>query len=203
MKKFLSTIFAALSLILISTGASYSASYGKGELKLTPSAVDFFIQYLRGKHTEAPEQFIVSSDGSWYTYYYCADGAGNCRANISPAIKQCESETNLDCGVFARGRTIIWRNGINIGKKKSKFSSKWSDSEVRAKLTELGFLGDSTSVTTTKKIEVKEEKEDKKKKTKTTSSGLVEELEALNELYEAGTLTKEEFTKAKDKILSQ
>ena len=78
-----------------------------------------------------------------------------------------------------------------------------SDSEVRAKLTELGFLGDSTSATTTKKIEVKEEKEDKKKKTKTTSSGLAEELEALNELYEAGVLTKEEFTKSKKKIINQ
>ena len=39
--------------------------------------------------------------------------------------------------------------------------------------------------------------------TKTTSSGLTEELIELNKLYEEGILTKEEFEKAKKKVLSQ
>ena len=39
--------------------------------------------------------------------------------------------------------------------------------------------------------------------TKTTSSGLTEELIELNKLYEEGVLTKEEFVKAKKKVLSQ
>ena len=39
--------------------------------------------------------------------------------------------------------------------------------------------------------------------TKTTSSGLTEELIELNKLYEEGVLTKEEFEKAKKKVLSQ
>ena len=41
------------------------------------------------------------------------------------------------------------------------------------------------------------------KKIESTSSDLVEELKELNKLYEDGALTKEEFEKAKKKILSQ
>ena len=47
-----------------------------------------------------------------------------------------------------------------------------------------------------KKIEKKE------KKTKTTSASLTEELKELNKLYEDGVLTKEEFEKAKKKLLN-
>ena len=47
-----------------------------------------------------------------------------------------------------------------------------------------------------KKIEKKE------KKTKTTSASLTEELKELNKLYDDGVLTKEEFEKAKKKLLN-
>ena len=40
------------------------------------------------------------------------------------------------------------------------------------------------------------------KEIKTTSSGLTEQLKELNKLYEEGVLTKEEFTKAKNKLLN-
>ena len=40
------------------------------------------------------------------------------------------------------------------------------------------------------------------KETKTTSSNLTKELDKLNELYKSGALTKEEFTKAKKKLLN-
>ena len=39
--------------------------------------------------------------------------------------------------------------------------------------------------------------------TKTTSSGLTQQLKDLNEMYKSGALTKEEFEKAKKKVLSQ
>ena len=42
-----------------------------------------------------------------------------------------------------------------------------------------------------------------KEEISTTSSGLAEELKELYELYKEGILTKEEFEKAKKKILSQ
>jgi len=157
MKRFVVTLFAIFALSQTLTNTANSAP-GKGELKLEPWAVDYFIKYLKGKHREAPELFIISKDSSWATYYYCSAGPGNCRGSESPGVKICESKTNTDCGLFARGRTVKWKNGINTGRKESKFNSKWSKAEIVAKLTELGFLGETTNTTT---------KEEKKKETKT------------------------------------
>ncbi len=154
MKKLLGIV--VLGLLLSSNAFSKP---GKGELKLEPWAVDYFMKYIRGKHSEAPELFIISNDSSWAIYYYCPDGAGNCRGSDSEGIKQCERETNTECGTFARGRSIKWKNGINPAKgKASRINSKWSDAEIKAKLTELGFLGGET-----KKIEKKKEEKVVKK----------------------------------------
>ena len=66
------------------------------------------------------------------------------------------------CAVFAYNRTIKWNNGIN---QNTKINSKWSDTEIIAKLTELGFLGtESESFVTKKTKKKKEEKKTEKKK---------------------------------------
>jgi len=166
MKRLLAYLFIVLSLGL--TVNAY-AKPGKGEIKLEPWAVDYFIKYIRGKHRNAPELFIISNDSSWATYYYCGSGAGNCSGTDSQGITLCEIKSGTDCGLFARGRIIKWKNGINKAHwKKSHISSKWSDAEIRAKLTELGFLGGSkpSSTTTTSKITKKSSKVEKKKETK-------------------------------------
>ena len=62
--------------------------------------------------------------------------------------------------------------------------------EVVAKLTELGFYG------------VGIEQEPKKIEKSESKSNTLEQLESLTKLYEAGNLTKEEFEKAKKKILN-
>ena len=150
---------------MISTSAF--AKIGKGDLKLDSWTIDKFIKYIKGKHSKSPELFIVSKDGTWSMYYYCGAGAGNCRGSASPGIKKCERATNTDCGLFARGRSIKWKNGINPGKgKASTIKSKWNDDQIRAKLTELGFLGGSISSTeiTTPKITKKTEKKKQTKK---------------------------------------
>ena len=61
MKKFLVMLFTILVLSQTLTNAAYSA-IGKGELKLEPWAVDYFIKYIRGKGFKAPELFIISKD---------------------------------------------------------------------------------------------------------------------------------------------
>ena len=130
--------------LLLSTNAF--AKPGKGELQLEPWAVDYFIKYLRGKHSEAPELFIISKDSSWAIYYYCPDGPGNCAGSDMHGIKACERKTDTECALFARGRSIKWKNGINPGKgKASRINSKWSDAEIKAKLTELGFYGNTAT----------------------------------------------------------
>ena len=42
----------------------------------------------------------------------------------------------------------------------------------------------------------------KKSKVKTDNNDLIKQLKALNELYKSGALTKEEFEKAKNKLLN-
>ena len=65
-------------------------------------------------------------------------------------------------------------------------------------LKELGFY--DGGITETKKIE---KKETKKKTTQTDNSNdIVQELKDLKELYESGVLSKEEFEKAKKKLLN-
>jgi hypothetical protein len=155
-----------LSLILIITltfGNSHAGSkWGKGELKLDDYVVEKFIEYIKGNVSRTPYLFAVSKDGWGYNYYYCASGAG-CQGGDELILDECSKYSKgVECFLFARKRTIRWKNGINPGKGKvSKISSKLSDAEIRKRLTELGFLGNSSSSsskakeTETKKFETK------------------------------------------------
>ena len=149
MKKILSIII--LSLLLSSTSFA-GVKKGKGEVKMSERSVQAFIQYIRGAKQMKPLTFIISSTGNWSFYWYCGHAAG-CRAgNYMPTIRDCEESTSSECGLFARRYTILWKNGTNPGKgRASTINSKWSDTEIRAKLTELGFLGGSSSTTSTSK----------------------------------------------------
>jgi predicted Zn-dependent peptidase len=70
----------------------------------------------------------------------------------------------------------------------SKFNSKWSDTEIIAKLTELGFTSSSASTS--------------KKTTKKQSSDITAQLKSLKKLLDDGVLSKDEFEKAKKKLLN-
>ena len=180
-----------LGIVLISfllSNTSNAGKYGTGELQLTESMVRYFIEYIRGGHTKSPAGFYLTTDGTDGTSWYCGQGLKCLEGNVLQDIADCERKTGKECKKFAFRRTIKWKNGINPGKgKASKINSKWSDSEIYAKLTELGFYKNDFS----------------KKITKSESKGnTVEQLENLIKLYEDGNLTKEEFVKAKNKILN-
>ena len=177
------------------------AKTGEGELKLNSTALDFFIIYLKGGNNQWPESFIISEDSSWYTYYYCAYGPGKCGGSDIPAISECRKITGKKCGTFAKGKVVKWKNGINPGKGKiSRFNSKWDRSQIIAKLTELGFYGDTPI---SKKNGKKEKELNKTENEVNKTENLVGQLNSLKDLYESGALTKEEFDKAKKKILDQ
>jgi len=178
------------SLLWFNTGNA--GIYGKGEVKLNPNLVDYFKDYLKGGHSQTPLMFIIAVDGSYAHFWYCPVGQGNCMA-ADPAemVKPCEDGSGKECKVFARNRTVRWKNGINPGKgKKSKFNSKMTRAEIVAKLTDLGFLGNAT---TESKITKKETSNDK---------DIAKQIKKLKKLYDDGVLTKEEFEKAKNKILN-
>ena len=136
MKKLLGIL--VLGSLLISSPAN-AGTIGSGELKISESTFKTFLKYLRGGTNKVPEKFLVTPDGKDSYYWYC--GHGTCVAGgDSGDIKVCEQHFDKECKVFAKRRTIRWKNGINKGGKQGKINSKWSDSEIRAKLEELGFM---------------------------------------------------------------
>jgi len=135
-----------LNLVLINNVFA-AGIYGRGEVKLSTSVVNQFKNYLRGGHNKTPFMFIISIDGNHSYYWYCPAGQANCvTADPIQMLKPCENASNQECKVFARNRTVRWKNDINPGKgKKSKFNSKMSDAEIKTKLTNLGFLERTTT----------------------------------------------------------
>jgi len=162
MKKFLEII--VLSLLL--SGNTYAGMEGSGNITLSNSVVNGYLNYLslNSKHNKSKgassrgtgTSFAVSVSGSEYGYSYCQRGQ-NCRGGPFVAIDSCKKRTTEKCYTFSRKRKIVW-NGLNINLSKTLL-----DSEIRAKLTELGFLGDNTSSTTTTTPKITKKKKETKK----------------------------------------
>ena len=147
-----------LSLLLTTTSFA-GVKKGKGDVILEENTLKHFIKYIKGKKNKYPIGFILSSDGSWSTYWFCPERDACAGMNYNPTIKECEDSTGVDCGLFARRYTILWKNGINPGKgKESRIKKKWSDEEIIAKLTELGFLDNNNSSTSTTSKKIKSKK---------------------------------------------
>jgi hypothetical protein len=162
MKKLLGILVLGLGLVF--SANANSKTIGEGNFKMDDWLIDYFHQYIQGKGRKTPGTFVVAVDGSYATYWYCP--AGQCRfSDEANYIIRCEMEVTVECKVFARKRYIKWKNGINPGKGKvSKISPKLNLNELKSKLNELGFYGNTT---TTEKVEKKKEK--KKKVVKTYS----------------------------------
>ena len=133
--------FTIFLFLLFFSNNSYAAKYGTGELKLTNSMVNYFIQYIRGKQFKYPSDFYVTLDGTDGTSWTCAEMTNCSSGSVIIDLKDCFRKTGKECKKFARKRTIKWENGINPGKgKESTIKSKWSEAEIREKLTKLGFI---------------------------------------------------------------
>ena len=206
-------IFLIVILLLFFSFKSFAAVDGKGQIQLSENVVNSFINYITGNTSESsksllnqPGTFWITIDGSdsfWWYNPWGADGVNNSSAERA----KCEAYYGESCSRFARGRYVRWDNGINPKGKKAKFSSKLSESEVRAKLTKLGFYNnDFLDTTTTPKITKKKEtkKVEKKitKKITKSDADIVSKLKDLKDLLDSGVLTKEEFEKAKKKLLN-
>jgi len=137
---------------------SISKNIGEGDLKLSDNIIEYFHEYLKGKGSKKPGTFVIAIDGSYATYWYCPAAICN-SGNELEYTKICARKADIDCKVFARVRSIKWKNGINPGKGKiSLINSRQSFNELKAKLTELGFVGENTVKKITKKYELKGER---------------------------------------------
>jgi hypothetical protein len=195
-------IIGIVVLGLLLSGNAYSKSYtGEGEVKLSNQVISNFQNYIKikkikGKRAD-PGIFMITLDGSKSYYYYCTHNlGGGCINNAGHAeVTACKKYAKKECKLFARKRRVLWKNGINDGKGKSQFSSKMSNSEMKDKLASLGFIGDAISSTTNKK-------KAKITKKKSEDKDIVAKLKDLKKLLDDGVISKEEFEKAKKKILN-
>ena len=212
MKKFLIAIlFLALSINLLKAAGKYQ---GVGELKLDDPDVKWFLQYLKAPAGQSPMLFWVLSENGkaiWSAYWYCPEGncqvssfKNNARICKEGAEKYYKKFITEECKIFARRRTIIWKNGINLGKgKASQAKSKFSEEDLRAKLTELGFLGDSVSSNTSNNSSNTKTKSENNNSSTELSDKDIKKLKQLKELFDDGILTEEEFKNAKNKIINK
>ena len=189
--------FIVLIFFFFFTNSSFSDIKGRGELKMSERAVSHFIDWVntneiyQGRRCK-PSMFIISSDGQWTQGNVCC--YPECQDTLSKKIiRKCESETRVMCGVFSIRRTIYWDNGINTKKNKAKINTRMTSSDVREKLKQIGFLGD-TNTKIKKKVKNNAEISE--------NSEILNQIEKLNDLYKSGVLTKEEFEKAKKKVLN-
>ena len=130
---------------LIFVPSSYSKTIGEGELKLNDEMIKYFQKYLLGKGNERPMVFTIAVDGSYATYWYCP--VGQCVGeNPKQFNRICEKDGGVECKIFAKGRYIKWKNGVNKGKgKSSKVTGRVSFHELKLRLAELGFVDSGSS----------------------------------------------------------
>jgi len=209
-------------IFILSSNPSF-AKYGSGPLKLDKNTMETAVMYMYGagnkkysgsaKRKNNPDIMAVSKDGRTAYYMYCpAEYHDGCiDPNSAQLIKACEKYSNgSPCFIFAKKRRIVWKNGgskVKIKKKDLK-----SPYVVAKKIQEGGFYDgdikkligiDIETGQVNEEIKITGEKDTKEKKiTKTKDGDIVKELETLTKLYENGSLTKEEFDKAKEKLFN-
>ena len=203
-------IILTISLFLPSVvfaGVTTMYKRGQGPLKLTENMANILEYFFSGgtlgvyaekqKEKWKPGLIAVSEDGTNFAYFrhplHVTEVDGKQYAGL--AVKDCQKKSGKKCYLFANGYKIVWDNGSE--KKRRRLKRK----EVRAGKTidiliELGFYDGRKSSS------VKTENKQKKKETKSEDKDIVKKLKDLKDLYDSGAITKEEFDKAKKKILN-
>ena len=213
----ISTIGLGLALGLLWCNLSFAEvathMFGKGPLKLSKNTADVVEYYFsggkRGVHAKEqkeawkPALIAISPDGDGFALFrhplsvthvdkknYTLKVISNCKKRFK----------KKECYIFANAYKIVWDNGSDKKRRKLKYKEIRQGKTLQI-LQELGFY--DPVVQKPKKIEKKKaEKKKKTKNTKTSDNNLTQQLKELNELYKSGSLTKEEFEKAKKKLLN-
>ena len=221
MKKIFSTVILLLFFSIKSFAAPDGKGEVKLSEDIVKSFIDYLVGDIGTQKSvfNKPSTFWITIDGSRSYWWYKPQGGGSNKdraqtysdlfqaneaitqgdgvgpATSKPTIERdkCERHHGQSCSRFAKGRYVSWNNGINPKGKAAKFSSEMSESEVRAKLTKLGFY-DKDSIITSNTDEINTET--------SSNKSLTDQLSDLSKLFEDGLITEEEFTKAKKKLLN-
>jgi hypothetical protein len=185
------------------------AKNGSGDLILSDSVIYNLERYLKYRN---PVIFLVTQDGANSSAWKC--DSSNCVATGSMnETSLCERKYGKKCSTFAIRRTIKWQNDLtrDVKGKEKRFNSKDSLTEIKTKLTALGFY-ESSGVERNKETNERVKKNRKQriegtsKKTKAqkdvNTEDILPQLQKIIKLYNSGKLTEKEFTEAKEEILN-
>ena len=193
-------------------GVSTSYKTGKGPLKVTKDIADvieyFFSGGKNGVYAEEqreawkPGLMAISVDGAYQSFiiHPLRVSQVDNKAYWRMVIDDCKKKSGQECYLFANGYRIVWNNGSNKKKRRLKKKNIKAGKTI-ALLTELGFFDNNISSSTSTPKEV-EKKETKTEKNSETDKDIVKKLKELKELLDSGALSKEEFEKAKKKLLN-
>ncbi|MDC3082177.1 SHOCT domain-containing protein [Candidatus Pelagibacter sp.] len=213
MKRFLGIMFLCLFLCGNSlAGVSTGYKKGTGPLKVTEHTANVIEYFFSGgkngvyakKQKEAwkPGLMAISVDGAFYSFirHPLRVTQVDNQHYAGMAVGDCKKKSGQECYLFANGYRIVWDNGTNRKKRRLKRKDIRSGKTITL-LTELGFFDNKTSSSNSTQKEV-EKKETKTKKETEADKDIVKKLKELKELLDSGALSKEEFEKAKKKLLN-
>ena len=213
MKKLLGIIVLGL---LLCTSAF--AKSGKGEIDLSKRTMENFLDYIFGGGVNlnantgggtgnkgqkaSPQLFTTNSSGTASYWNYCMYGDRCAESDPYKAILRCQ-KTNGTCYTFAKRKRIVWKNnknprGLNLSKE-----LKHGRDHVAQVIKDAGYYsGDLTLLSGFQGMSTNKKVSKITKKKNENTSDIASQLEQLSKLYKSGTLTKDEFNKAKKKLLN-
>ena len=203
------TIFVAFNSHSIS---NEGYKVGKGPLKISKKVADeleyFFSGGTRGVYAEKQKQpwkpgnIAISVDGKYFSYFrhpFNVTEVDN-KHYTGKAISKCRKKSGQECYTFAIGYRIKWDNGTSKKSRRLKRKDIKSGKTI-AKLIELGFY-DGDVVAKTKTVITKKKTKVEANKKIEKEANIIDDIKELNQLYKDGVLTKEQFEKAKNKLLN-
>ena len=151
MRKFLGIV--VLTLLL---NSNVYAKVGNGELKLSQSTMENLMLYMYGasnpKYSDGankknkPMLMVISVDGKSSYYYYCPYTSCTEKNYVYKAIKRCEKSSNgSPCYLFAKKRSIKWKNSINTKSTHIKKKLLKEPYQVAKIIQDLGFYDNDIS----------------------------------------------------------
>ena len=210
-------ILIYLLVILFFTSNSYAVKIykkGKGPLSISENTAHVLEYYFSGgtkgkwadpeKADWNPYVIAISEDGHYFGIIrqpkrfasqnvdeknYSALAVGDCKKMAQ------KDGYPQECFLFAVKRKIVWDNGSDK-KRRSLKKSEIKAGKTISILKELDFYkGESQNQNSNKNTS-------SNNNSNTSNSELVEQIKSLKKLYDDGVLSKEEFEKAKKKILN-
>jgi len=183
-------LFLLFIFLFLSYSPQLKAKDGFGEVILSQRALDALSQYFSNKLGN-PMSFALSPSGNYFHWSYCEKKYSNqCISELGKTQRTCtkwakENNQNERCYIFAKKRKIVWNNSSN--QNYIKVPRKITEEDLHKLLYTNKFLTEDYDVPVYD----------------TNNPDIIEKIKGLKKLYDQGALTKNDFEKAKKKLLDK